>query len=198
MIHLARWLLVAAAILPAACHTPSADITTVQDSKYPLNRGSKIGFLDEQQIPNLNARLATKLSEEQMRRLGFTIVPAAQADYVAHADEVPRDIAVVEGPTGPSFGTGIGGGSGGLFTGVGVGVPLGPTQADVIHRTELDVTVETTAEPKLTVWQGKILADTEDRTKYTSNFFRALLSRIGMTYNGTIRLNREDEVAPKP
>ncbi|HVY72397.1 MAG TPA: hypothetical protein VHH73_20850, partial [Verrucomicrobiae bacterium] len=172
------------ALLLAGCHVPTADITTSQDQKYPLSRQSKIGFPNAELTPSLNARLADELAQKQMVALGFNIVPLDQADYVARADERRHELTVSEDPGGPSMGTTVGGGSGGLFTGVGFSIPLGSPQTVVIHRTELDVAIETAQSPKLVVWQGKIVADVEDRAKYQGPFFRALLARVGATFDG--------------
>ncbi len=187
-----------AGLFCAGCHVPDADVSTLQDSKFTLNRQSKIGFPPAETVPSLEARLADDDAQKQLRTLGFNVVPPDEADYLAKANTMPRDTTVVADPGGPSFGTAVGGGSRGMFTGIGVGIPLGPPATDVIHRTELDVTIETVQSPKLTVWQGKIVADRDDAAKYHGPFFRALLSRIGTTYDGTIRLDKEDEVAPQP
>jgi hypothetical protein len=186
------------ALLLAGCHVPNADITTTQDPQRPLIRQSKIGFPDASSTPSLSARLADENAQKQMRSLGFNIVPLEQAEYLAKADERPQDIAVGDTPGGPSVGTTVGGGSGGLFTGIGMAIPLGPSEAVVIHRTELEVSIATTQSPQLIVWQGKIVADNEDRAKYQGPFYRALLARIGTTFNGVVRLDKEEEVAPQP
>lgn len=182
----------------AGCHVPEADISTVQDAKHPLDKQSKIAFPAAETVSALAARLADEDAQKQMRALGFNLVPPDQADYLAKASTMPRDTTVVADPGGPSFGTAVGSGGRGMFTGIGVGIPLGSPDTEVIHRTELDMIIETVQSPQLIVWQGKIVADRDDVEKYHGPFFRALLSRVGATYNGTIRLDHEDEVAPKP
>ncbi len=187
-----------AMLLLVGCHVPNADVTTTQDPKYPVDRQSKIGFPAEPEIPDVNARLAGEFAQEQMRRMGFNVVSPGEADYLINMKEAPSDLTVAESDGGPAVGTGVGGGNGGLFTGIGVGIPIGPPQAVTIHRTELDAALETTQSPKIVVWQGKIIAETEDATKYRGPFFRVLLSRLGSTSAGTIRLDKPDDAAPRP
>lgn len=188
-----------AVLLFTGCHIPSAEITTVQDPKYPIGKQSKIGFPTEPQVPNVKARLATEFAQEQLRAMGYTIVPPDQADYIMHMDELARDLSVAEPVNDPSMSTAIGANSNsGVFTGIGFGIPLGPPQAITIHRTELNAVLETAQSPRIVVWQGKILTETEDANEYHSQFFRYLLSKLGFNFAKTIRLDKPDEAAPVP
>jgi hypothetical protein len=185
-------------LLLAGCHTPDADLTTTQDPKYPVGRQTKIAFPVGDQVTDVDSRLADEFAQQEMREMGFTIVSPDQADYLMQMKVTPRDLTVAESDGSPGLGTAVGGGSDGMFTGVGIGIPLGPAEAVTIHRTELDANLATTQSPAIVVWQGKILADTDDVAKYRAPFYRALLSRVGATFNATIRLDKRNEVTPNP
>lgn len=100
----------------------------------------------------------------ELSRNGYTIVPVAQARYVATIAPQRGTREALE--QGPSFSIGLGGGSYGRGGGVGggVGVPIGGQKVREIVGTALSVKIAQRGTPGTTViWEGRAMTEADAR-----------------------------------
>jgi hypothetical protein len=187
-------LLLALAVLPgvAGCTHIYGEISTLQDTKYPVTHKDKIAVPDTQNAPevNLPTRLAGDTVNEQLRALGFTIAPAADADLQINYTVADKSVPMTFGVTVPTISNTMGDINGRPINGTTFGDTVVPETRNV-NRTTLALTLQRLSDPKVIVWQGNIQADTADAQQYRAQFFRALLSHIGETVNGEAPLDVE-------
>ncbi len=189
------------ALLISGCASAPAQLTTFQDVNHPVSRQSKLAF-PATTPDDVSSRVATAYLQQEMQEMGFNLVPIDQADFSVRCTLENKNTVVGTG-SGASVGTGIGGGSstgggGAVFSGIGLSIPLGEPRTVTQRTTQMAVTIETTAEPKLPVWQGNISAKADDEADYHEQFYRALLLRVGENFNQEINLAKVPMKDTKP
>jgi len=186
--------LFAMSMLPGlcGCNHIFGDVSTLQDTKYPITRADKI-TVQEVQNPaevNLPTRLAGDTLIEQLHVLGFNLVPAADADFLLGYQVEAKNIPMTFGVTEPSISNTVGDINGRPINGTTFGDTVVPETRNV-DITTLEVTLQRLHDPKIIVWQGHIQTETANAQQYRTQFFRALLSHIGETVNGQAQLDVE-------
>jgi hypothetical protein len=176
----------------AGCEHPSARLSTLQDPKYPVLRTSKIALPDSMNAPtvDLATRLAGESLKDQLQALGYSLTPAAEADFqlgfnitdkaepVTYNETIPT-MTTMTGSLGPRLVSGT------MFTNQVV------PETRMEDKTLLQVTLQRTQDPKVDVWSGRISANTSEMEKYRTAFFRALLERIGQTANEAVPFDND-------
>jgi hypothetical protein len=190
MKRFAIFLFVLAAAGLAGCAHTYADLSTLQDPKYPLAPQDKIAVTDVQNSSSVDliTRLASGTLIEQLRALGFNVAPAAEADYQLGFTISNKSVPMTSGVTMPTISNTVGDINGRPINGTTYGDVVVPETHDV-NLTDLEVTLQRLHDPPIVVWQGRIEAETADAQQYRAQFFRALLAHLGQTTNGDAQLD---------
>ncbi len=190
MRHFALFLFVLAAAALTGCAHTYADLSTLQDPKYPLAPQDKIAVTDVQDSPSVDliTRLASGTLIEQLRALGYNLAPAPEADYQLGFTISNKSVPMTSGVTMPTISNTVGDLNGRPISGTTYGDLVVPETHDV-NLTDLEVTLQRLHDPQVIIWQGRIEADTADAQQYRAQFFRALLAHLGQTANGDAQLD---------
>jgi hypothetical protein len=172
------------------CEHPYARLSTLQDPKYPITRDSAIALPDYENPQNtdLANRLAGETIEQQMRAMGFHIAPPSDAAFQLSFKIVDKEVSQTYTVSVPTISNMVGTAGSHPVSGSVFGDQVVP-QTRMVTKTQLDIQLQKTQEPKVEVWQGRIVADAADARQYPVPFFRALLERIGQSANGDVQLD---------
>jgi hypothetical protein len=175
--------------LTGCAHT-YADLSTLQDVKYPIGRQDKIAVTDvhDSSTVDLATRLGSDTLTQQLLALGYILAPAADADYQLDFNISDKDVPMTYGVDMPTIETTFGDINGRPITGTTFGDVVVPETHNV-DMTLLEVTLQRLRDPKVIVWQGRIEAETDDVQLFREQFFRALLAHIGETTHGAAQLD---------
>jgi hypothetical protein len=177
----------------SGCAETFARINTLQDTKYPVTRQSKIALAAEAAPEaDLQRRLAGESLDQQMRALGFNLVPAGEADFIASYTVAVKDESTTVDTAVPTMSNAIALGARHPYETTVYGEQIVP-ETRTISVTRVELTLEKTDASKLVVWQGDISAETGAVQRLRPEFFRALLEHVGDTFSDRIKL--EDEAA---
>jgi len=174
----------------SGCAHTYADLSTLQDAKYPIAHTDKIAVTDlgDSTSVDLATRLASETLLQQLHALGYTLAPAADADFQLGFNISNKDVAMTYGVTVPTISNTFGDINGRPVNGTTFGDTVVPETRNV-NMTQLEVSLQRLHDPKVIVWQGRIQTETADAQQYREQFFRALLANIGLTVNGGVQLD---------
>ncbi len=188
---------VMAAAMTGCAHT-YANVSTQQDPKFPITLQDKIALAHpDATTEDVGNRVAAENLAEQLRFLGYNLVPEADADLLLHYNVSTKDIPITYGTTVPTSTGVMGDVYGRPIVGAGFGEIVIP-QTRIANMTDLDVTLQRLHDPKVQIWKGHIQTETGDMQQFYTQFFRSLLAHIGTTVNGTAQLDGAPNPAAPP
>lgn len=185
------WLAVLAAVALAGCNHPYAQLSSLQDPKYPVGRDSKIALADtfNPQTADLANRLAGEAIVGQLHTLGFNITPVADADFLLCFSVADKDVSESYTVNVPTISNMVGTAGDRAVSGTVFGEDVVP-QTRTVSMTQLDLWLQRTHDPKVEVWRGRIAAPAADAQQYREPFYRALLEQVGATTRGAVQLDQ--------
>jgi len=182
----------------AGCAHTYADLSTLQDAKYPVAHTAKIAVAEvkDSTTVDLATRLAGEVILQQLSALGWNLAPPDQADFELGFKVSEKDVPTTFGVTMPTISNTYGDVNGRPIMGTTFGDVVVP-QTRNVNTTELAMTLQRLQEPKVIVWQGRILAPTSDARQYQAQFYRALLAHLGETTEGDAQLDGNNNIPAK-